>query len=341
MSKKFSSIEEIKSYFGIDNDTVEDIRKELRKRIKEFHPDTTNGEFKSIEQQERYDNLSNAIQFLDNEGLNNSNLILSKNELTSLIKRTINHEMSLFHGQTNNEEKIQKTENQLKAIVEESVVKFQKYHLFPKITSVVIVSIISLIWLFPETATKHPVLRELIDIHHIGFTAFWLFSLMLVGSFWFILTIHENRDKTIKTSYSLDSTQNRIFRLFIGSLYSKFKGVKHEGDRRAIIFEKDWLLNFLINDYESINRNIDINVDDDWFKLKEKIKIYYETNLHNKKGVHTSANFIVPFLKRPGLLEFDFLQQLTDTIIQKLLQKRVITPVDDSSISEKYKYYID
>lgn len=343
MSKKFSSIEEIKSYFGIDNDTVEDIRKELRKRIKEFHPDTTNGDFKSIEQQERYESLSNAIQFLDDEGVNNSNLILSKNELSTLIKQAVNQEVSVFRNQISNDEKSEKTQNQFKETLNESVVKFQKYHLFPKITSVVIVSIISLIWLFPETATKHPVLKELFDIRHPVFTLFWVFSLMFAGLFWFYLTILENRDKEIKTSYSLDSTQNRIFRLYIASLYSKYTGFDREEERRVIFFEKDSLLNFIINDYKNINRHINIEANDDWFSLKQKLELYYDSSPFKlSEGTsNTAKNIFFPFIKKPGLLEFDFLQQLTDTIIHKLFLRKAIFPVQESSISEKYKYYLD
>lgn len=64
--KKWKNISEIRKHFSFEpGDQLEKTRLELKKKLKEFHPDTTNGKFKDSEQQEKYETANSALEFVD------------------------------------------------------------------------------------------------------------------------------------------------------------------------------------------------------------------------------------------------------------------------------------
>lgn len=118
----FKSVDEIKEHFGISLDETNEIRKELKKRLasEDAHPDKTGGSFKSKAQQRNHDELSNAIDFLDNLS---TELVVSKEEWGKLQK-TINELVVL--KETENLKTKEQFTKLLENHIDESVISFQK-----------------------------------------------------------------------------------------------------------------------------------------------------------------------------------------------------------------------
>ena len=64
--KRWNNISEIRKYFSFEpGEQLEKIRSELKNKLKQFHLDTTNGEYKNTEQQENYETANSALEFVD------------------------------------------------------------------------------------------------------------------------------------------------------------------------------------------------------------------------------------------------------------------------------------
>ncbi len=78
---EFNSLNEIKEEFGIESEEVDSVKKELKKLIKDIHPDKNNGEFKNKLDKKNYHNIQSALDFLE-KGFE----VVSRVELHALMK---------------------------------------------------------------------------------------------------------------------------------------------------------------------------------------------------------------------------------------------------------------
>jgi len=210
MEKGFKTIEEIKNKFSLVSDSNIEIRKELIKKISEIHPDKNNGSFANTETEILYNNISSAIEFIDNELKNEQQLIpiSAIKEITNLIKEII---------PVNNTttEKLLEMKSELLSLSDKRINYNFSKNMKPKVASSIISLLITIIWFFPATINEHPVLSHYIDINNSGFNVFW--GLCLVTTF-FIWNYFIKKEKIIEKAYQYLREmlyQNIIFYIFI------------------------------------------------------------------------------------------------------------------------------
>lgn len=331
----FKSLDEIKVHFGITSDETNEIRKELIKRLasEDAHPDKTGGSFKSNIQQRNHDELSNAIEFIDNL---RTDLVVSREEWGQLQK-TIKELVVL--KETENLKTKEQFTKLLENHIDNSVVSFQKRHYTIKISSFVATTVITAIWLFPSIIKTHPILSKILILDSIPFTVIWIFSLLFVGYIWIYSKIIEHQDKMMKMNYSIDTTQSIIFKLFCAWLRaSKYKNYDHE--TKTHNFSRDDLFNFILNHYEKMFKEfgefIDMSEWELYLKISEKYKDKKELIIINGKNNITKR--IALFFTRPGEIDIDLAHKLTDTMLEKLLIRNVIELNKKLAFHDTFKY---
>lgn len=334
----FKSVDEIKEHFGISLDETNEIRKELKKRLasEDAHPDKTGGSFKSKAQQRNHDELSNAIDFLDNLS---TELVVSKEEWGKLQK-TINELVVL--KETENLKTKEQFTKLLENHIDESVISFQKRHYTIKITSFIATTVITTIWAFPSLIKNHPILSKILFFDSIPFTIVWISSLLFVGYIWINSKIIEHQDKKMKMNYSVDTTQNIIFKLFCAWLRaSKYKN--YDYDSKTYNFSRDDLFNFILNHYEKMFKEFgefyDLSEWELYRKISEKYKDKKELVLIKDKN--NLKRKIALLFTRPGEIDIDLAHKLTDTMLQKLLLRNVIELGKKLAFHDTYKYKND
>jgi hypothetical protein len=139
--------------FGIDNESPDEIRKELIKRMSKIHPDKNKGEFSSEKEKRDYLKINSAIRFLDLQTKDQEALIPLK-DVTDLIK-TLKELVP-----TNNENK---STEKLRIKIDNNIDKLKHRNQTPKIATSSFTALLTILWVFPSTLQQHPILSMYID----------------------------------------------------------------------------------------------------------------------------------------------------------------------------------
>lgn len=222
-------LESLKEDFDLTGDNGE-IKKELKKIMKDIHPDTNGGEFKSEKDKNLYTTLALAIDKID--VINEKQLPAIKNaELLALTKII-------------SEDKQEKINLNLTNNIEKRYSTIKSRHFLPKISVTAITTGISFIWLFPNIVSEHPILGKIIDFDDVRFTQIWMGTLIATAVLWIFLHKIERREKIMSSNYNTMAFQNQIFEMFINDEES-YK-VPAE-----ITFTKDYFIRFLILEHNN------------------------------------------------------------------------------------------
>lgn len=333
----FSSIEEIKEYYGFQTDDISEIRKEIISSLSIIHPDKNGGDFSNKKQEKDYEELNAALEFIDNS---KKDITISKNDWSLVLRRL--DELALIKRNANEVSESQYIES-LSNSVNTSIISYQKRHSFLKISSLAISSFLTIMWAFPTIAESHPILKNYINSKSPFFTGLWLEAVLLTAVIWVITKNNEGKDDQIKKTYNLDSTQNIIFKLFIAwltKLNHKTREYDHENHTHISFFSKDDLINFIANYYEELRYKFsDLIISDSQFDIERAVSKEYENDNEvflRKRKMKTNPFRL--FFKKPGEIDIDLGQKLADTIVAKLLLRGIITISDRKTFSETYRY---
>ena len=225
---KFDSIEQIIREFNLEYTSLENLKKDLKSKLVECHPDKNGGSFKNNEEKEKYESLNLAYEFVSNQRTD----IVSRDEISALTKAI--KDLAIDKSET-------KSEEVLLDKINSSIKTYNSIHLFPKITTTAVTGIISFLWLFPKTISEHEILSTIINTSSKGFTFFWIGSLIITGYIWLILKYFERRDASIKRTLNLESTQNMLFNEFIRHQLYDEKVI----DKGFLQFRKEDLIEFI------------------------------------------------------------------------------------------------
>jgi len=303
---KFNDIEQIKKEFGLDASNFEEMRKELKRLLKDVHPDTNHGKFASQEQEDRYHKIQAGIGYIDEQ----------RSKDTSLSIRTeVQELLQLFR------EVVPKTtqldlDNRLSEIIENDVKSFKIKHKFPKITTAAVTVVLSALWLFPNTIKEHPVLSRIIDLNSEGFAVLWVFSLIVTAIYWLFTTFQENREEQSKKHLKTETVQNHIFRDF---LRFTCYGQKDDTSIKVMKFEKDELIRYLKN-----------------FEMTENpISVIRSEKFAAALGRNVKLHFLL------GHIDTEMAQLLADTMVQRGLLKGIIEKDSKKSLSDTFAVKIN
>lgn len=327
----FKSIDDIVSHFNLNVSESEDIKRELKSLIKKVHPDKNQGNFKSDKDKDFYMKIQLALEFL--ESANTS--LATKNDITDLAK--VLKDLAVTRKEEDASVSTEKKSSSLTVKLQDSITDFHKQNSTPKITSLVITTIITALWAFPTVVKDHPLLGVLYHFNK-EFTIIWVISLFAMGILWTRIKTAERKDEAIKKNYKLESSQNAIF-----SLFTKWLAANHRYeliyDKRYLKFSKDDLISFLTTRFNYFQRRLRGNENLNKYEVELMFKEIEESREfqfdYRKKNLF---DIFFRFLPTPGEIDLEIAQMICDLIIDRLNAKGVITKSTEKSLSDIYEF---
>ncbi len=331
---EFESIEHIKEFFGIEEDDIKEITKEIKKRLTKVHNDKSNGEYKSGTQKRDHEELTDALNFIKG---NNTEITITQGQWVELKSRI--EELELLKN-TSVPENVEKRVTELRKSVQASGVNFTKKHFSFKLTSLIIGSVLSALWFFPNMVEGNPMLNRIINQNYLVYTIVWVCAVIFISFLWVIVRRIEVKDARIRKKYVVETVQHQMFKLFLAWLRKAYYD-KHDYNSDLSIstykFNKDDLLNFILNYYPILNHRYEAHLGLELHDLYFTITKDYEREeilaLSN-----SSAGFFRRFFGVPGEIDIELAQELTDIIMARLIERNVITKIGGNTFSDIFEY---
>ncbi len=332
----FKTIDEIRDYYGIESTDSKEIKKEIKKLLQNSHSDKTGAEYQSGKQKQEHDDLTNALNLINNSS---TEVAITNKEWTSIQKQI--NELKKYKEE-GDFIKTQEISIQLNQSIESSGVKFQKKHLTLKISSIVLTSLISALWIFPTIAEKHPILKNIVIEYRSLYTGFWLIAIILTAFLWIFTKHIEEQDLLIKQKYNLDSEQNQIFKLFLAWLRVAYRDlVDYSSDKHKYTFTRDDLFNFILNYYSKLSSEfeniLNYSAWDLYYEISKKYKSKEILKINVKKTNLLKRIYQFMF-KIPGEIDTELAQRLTDVMMQKLIERDVIKKGIKKAFNDTFEY---
>lgn len=211
MNTHFSSVEMIMDQFGIEEDSVDDLRSKLRTMQTVYHPDKNGGRFVDEDSERKYHELDKAISYIDSINKNNTDLV-TISAVTDLTKAVT----AMMAAQN----EVSSKDTLLSSEINRSIESYHSRLKTPRIALTAITVAISGIWMFPNTVKEHPVLSKFINFDSMSTNIVWLYMLILAVVFWVVTWRREELSKERQESLKTESVQNRLFASFIESTNS-------------------------------------------------------------------------------------------------------------------------
>ena len=174
MKKDWESIEQIEREFDLsDSDgDLREIRRILRARQKEVHPDTNEGEFGSDTQKSKFHRIQSAIEFVDQQmvtGLpaHNQQALLVAHEFSEAIIGSLGE----ARDKDRELERTKQLEEKQKRTSDEIAQEVRQKYRFYKITAGVLAALFGALTFFPDLFSTHPVFLAVNDfVEQLDFT---------------------------------------------------------------------------------------------------------------------------------------------------------------------------
>jgi hypothetical protein len=339
---KFNSITEIKSHFHLEGSDDKLIKKKLKRIIRNNHPDKNGGEFKNDIDEQLYHEAKDALDCLNKQ----DQLVISPNNadnLTLAVSQALKA-LALTKEENAKERILENTESNLTNKIQQSIIAYHNKYSAPKITSIAIATVLTGLWIFPNAIKDNPLLSQLSNYYK-ELTVLWLISLMFNGYLWMRIKFLEKQDEQIKKNYKLESTQNKIFNIFILWEYIIDDKYSFREDTLVINFNKEMLMDFLIRRYTYFNDRfhhlgpIDIWLHKDEIKDIERKFRDYSDRKHDQKTAFASIA-IGSFMPMPGEIDIELAETICDLIIGRLVSKNIISRLNDKQLSDTYEYIV-
>ena len=187
MTADWQSIEDLEAEFDLseaDGD-LREIRKALRARLKQVHPDTNEGKFGSDTDETAFHRVKSAIEFVDQKLLvgmpaQNRQALMVATQFSEAIANSLQE----ARRQDRELEQARQTQEKQRQASEELVAEVRKKYRFYKITAGVVAIFFGLLTLFPDTFAQHPVFITVSEVvEKLDFTLGVLFIyLFLAGA---------------------------------------------------------------------------------------------------------------------------------------------------------------
>ncbi len=186
MKLEWNSIEQIQREFdlsGADGD-LREIRRILRARQKEVHPDTSEGQFGSDSDENKFHKIQSAIEFVDQQmvtGLpaHNQQALLVAHEFSEAIMGSL--------GEARDKDRdlvrVRQLEEKQKRTSDEIADEVKQKYRFYKITAIVLTAIFGVLTAFPDIFASHPVFLAVSEfVERLDFTLGVLLIYLTIAS---------------------------------------------------------------------------------------------------------------------------------------------------------------
>jgi hypothetical protein len=233
----FYNLEHIKNYFDIRTEEPEEVRRELKKRLKNAHPDRRHADSDDGgARSEEVLRLLEALRFVDDRKKNAG--LVPVETVSSLVKEI--KELAV----TDNRKK--ELEQYLSELVEHKIAQTHSSGLVFRIALTAVAGFLTIVWVFPSIAGDNPVLRKLIDVESAVFNIVWLALLAYTGATWLMFRLWHDRRAAALKDLKLETTQHRVFERFL-------QEVSEYSPRDAgLTFYKDQLEDYIQGDIAAV-----------------------------------------------------------------------------------------
>lgn len=195
---KFTSLEQIKNEFNLNQNERDEIRSELRLKLAELHPDKIGKENFNIEE---FTKVKDAIDYIDTFTKD----LVPVEQVTDLIK---------IVKDLTNKNNIDSNSIHFNNNIDDINKERKEALLAPKISLSVITAFLTFLWLFPKTVEEHPILKKYITFENEFSTIIWIGLLFYTILFWMLITRAENRSKNLSKKLKTERTQNALLESF-------------------------------------------------------------------------------------------------------------------------------
>ncbi|MEM1269315.1 MAG: hypothetical protein AAGI08_04620 [Bacteroidota bacterium] len=203
----YQSLDHLRAALDIKASDPSDVRREIRERIKLIHPDlAANGEPLGQVEQEELLKLTAALGYLDE--IRDQTAVVPAEQVSSLLRVV----ESLIPNARQQEQ-----EAELDLRIKDEIESIRSAFRLPKIGLATASAALTAIWLFPSTLQEHPVLGDWVGRDHDVFSIWWLFCLLATAVFWIFTGARQHKDAELARAFKLESTQNKLFKIFISS----------------------------------------------------------------------------------------------------------------------------
>lgn len=208
-------LDEIQKRYNISANELEEIKTELRKRLKECHPDN-NVDFDRDYFWQLKEDLDNIEKLLKEP---NSNALIPVNDVAQVISEVVR--ISEKRGDEQN--KKEKFEKELSVSVDNQILMIKKRRRVFKYSPATILAIITFLWLFPQQVVNHPIVQHvfgkiIVNEYIMCISVLWLLALGITSLWWLKVVKEERIEKEIANKVKLESVQNKIFMNFLKTI---------------------------------------------------------------------------------------------------------------------------
>lgn len=218
MREDWRSVEDIKSEFGIPDSVsdVVEVRRHLRLRMKEVHPDSTEGKFRSYAQEADFHRLESAIAYIDRHLVptlpeSQRNALLVASEFSEAVAGTLREARARDHEM----ERSRQLEDAQKRASEHIDAEVKRKYVFLKAVAGVLALVFAILTLFPEKFSGHPVFRaadEFTEALDVTLGVVFIYLLIASGAAIVYLAWEEQRERKRKKECLSDRGTDKLLR---------------------------------------------------------------------------------------------------------------------------------
>lgn len=223
------NLETIKNTFDLQGNNIEELRKELTKKMSEIHPDKNQGEFINKTDENAYYKMSEAVEYLDSN-ISSSTSLITVSEAKELFDM-VSKQVALITNTNTNNEMQAKTQTQTQTQIlsqksSSSLHTFKRRYKLPKITTTAVSAVLTAMFLFPNQIKEHPVLGKVIDIESAAFFNFWICALAITIFLWLYFFAREQQQELFLKKLNSTYYQNHLFQDYLrGKIHSEHQSL--------------------------------------------------------------------------------------------------------------------
>lgn len=288
------TLEKIKVKYNINDNNPKEIRKKLINIISELHPDKNGGDFENQESKKEYLEIKEDLECIDK-------IINCKEVSVDILQnKLIEKKTELIQIQID-EEKKSKIIDSFKESIKNNKNIIRKDNRKVKISSSVALSVVSFIFMFPNTMNENPFISNIMNSEQGMLFLFvvWLYVLIITIV---VFLYYKNVENII--DYSLDLLNDEMWQ---NNVFIKFSELL----RNNVKFSKDMLVEY----------------------LKNEILKYFENN--HISGLFSSRRNIIINIKKS--IDRNVYYNAAEVIINRAINKNIIKEVNSNTLESVYE----
>lgn len=271
-------LSEIRQKYNAEDDTIEEIKRKLRNKLKEIHPDNNEGNY----DKDSFKEIKEDLEYIEKEiskGKSKDQIKLTPHDFLEIIQEINGLDI---YTKSNTEGELQKKFDE--SVQEQSLI-FTNQFKMKRYSLTGVTSLITFLWLIPDKIFEHPILKQLFNGDRYVFmfllSSVWVALLLCTILYWLFTFKIENVEKEILGKVKIESVQNQLFMDF----------VKYRNKDKALFSKKEFMDHLLWwNTYQikndrlrgivrdSISEKVIQNVADIILKRAEQQKIVRKVN---------------------------------------------------------------